>query len=123
MHTLNNEVIMYSGTNLNNVNFSKKCLKRCVEEMNSNITVPLTINFMKNSIIGFIKNFKYKNGKILADIVLTNDANITHYKVIRCLFKTIEIDDSNPIEITKCQIIEGSIIDIVNDAERELRNK
>ena len=65
-------------------------------------------------------NFKYKDGKILADIQLFDDMID---KVIRCSYEVFDKIDKNPINIKKCIIRDGSVIDKDDDAERELKDK
>lgn len=123
MKELKKQIIANSGLNKNNVYFSEECLNNCVKNIREESLV-ITNEFYKNEWLGYMTNFKYKNGKIFADIHLDKNFNLfENYmdeKVVRCAFEVIEKEGNNPIEITKCRLLEGGLIEKFNDAEADL---
>ena len=124
MRKLNEQIIAHVGTNLNNVNFSEECLKECVENINTE-NLPISLEYDRNNVIGIMTNFKYSQGKIIADIILFDDIHPIDMfnKVIRCSYEVLNKIEKNPINIKKCIIRDGSVIDKDADAERELKDK
>lgn len=111
------QIIANVGLNKNNVLFSEDCLKKCVNNIKKE-HLPITDNFDKNFILGYMTNFEYKNGKIVADIHLEKEIDID--KCVRCAYQVLKKAGENPIKVKDCNLIEGSIIENKNDAERDL---
>lgn len=53
--------------------FTDKCLKNCVKD---NVSIPVLMNFNFNIIIGNLKKTKYKDGKLIGEMVLIDGTDI-----------------------------------------------
>lgn len=112
------QIIANAGLNKNNVIFSEEALKECVENIKEEKLL-ITDQFYEDKWLEYMTNFKYENGKILADVYLNKNFNLNE-KIIRGKYEVIEKEGENPINIQKCRLLEGGLIDKKNDAERDL---
>lgn len=118
MKELKNQIIANAGLNRNNVIFSEECLKDCVENIKEE-NLYIFNEFDPKNAIGYMTNFEYENGKIIADINLFS-VDLSFGKVVRCAYEAIEKEGKNPIKVKKCRLLEGGLIEKTNDAERDL---
>ena len=118
MNILKKQVIANIGLNKNNHYFSEECLKDCVKNIKEDYLY-ITNEFDCKNPIGFMTNFKYKNGTIIADINLI-DGYLNFEKVVRCAYEVLKKEGKNPINVQKYKLTESGLIEKINDAERDL---
>jgi len=99
-----NQIIASAGLNSNNICLTEACLEKCVKTV-KNDKLPIVNNYNEREVIGYMDNFQYKDGKILADVYLIKNLS---EKDLSYAIESIEKEEN---VITEMNLLWGTMVD------------